>query len=294
MSSESEYFRDLRKNEFNPDFYKKETYRRESVPSLWVREMTTFHTEYANIKTDRRYAINFDLKIGLFLNGFSYAPGKDTMKKNKTKVTCEYRRGIDKMRYYIGIEDTKKAISHFFTNFPDFMLLIDVSTLDHNGAMCIYKRDGVYKFIAFNPNWDEVFLRFEQLAKIMFPRCPGFYMMCRLESNLDALCRKYSYDFLRDVMDGKIKPLTAKKTHWYCLGSRKRIYNKLTYPDYRIFYPRYNTLVIHGKNKSGKSCPAKEDGSCNNCDFVDLSEGRYDLKHCPWCDDLVHSAMFSQ
>lgn len=150
----------------------------------------------------------------------------------------------------------------------------------------MYKRNGVTNFIGYNPNWDEIFSKLIKFIKKMSATLHGFYLICRVESNPNGLCRKYSFDFVRSVVAGEIEPKTVQKTHWFCLKRHKRIYNCFTRDDAGYFYPRNNVIVLHGVNEQGRRCPVNVGVpglGCNGCNFKELAGNQFDWT-CSLCE----------
>lgn len=268
---------------YDPEFYSGETHEGVPVMELWVNEMSA---RYKNEDWGQfRWVVNPSKRIGIVLHSMCYCSASTAKRNCKSKSTLALRREYDEGRYYRGFHFIRQSVSGFFARFPDHGLLVDVADSTHNAAVYVYRRDGVYNYIAFNCNWDEIFHQHIHFITKMTPNHHGFYLICREESNSDERCRKYTYDFMRGVMSGELDPKTAKKTHWFCLKRRKRIYNRLTLEDEFFFYPTGNIRVEHGHNSKNEPCGLIDDsGVCNGCNFRALAGGRYDVPVCGACE----------
>lgn len=278
---------------FNPEFYSGEWHNGERVMELWVREMSA---RYSILEIgDFRWAFNSVTRIGIVLNGLCYNSRNGVRRKWKTQRTVEIRSLVDENRYYRGFHFIRQAISRFFSEKPDYALLVDLVDTSHNAVFFVYKRNGAYNFILFNPNWNEIFSQAIVFVTKMSPTLHGFYSLNRFESNPDDRCRKYAYDFMRSVIAGELHPIVERKTHWYCLKRRKRIHNRLTHEDDLFFYPTSNEVVVHGINERGEPCPfvSKEyDRGCNGCNYKSLAVDRYKC-FCSLCEgDEATSPMY--
>lgn len=268
---------------YDPEFYSGETHEGVPVMELWVSEMLARYS--SENRGEFRWSVNSSKKVGVVLHSMCYRSSNIVNKKCKSKRTLALRRKFDEERYYRGFHFIRQAVSGFFARFPDHSVLVDLADSRHNAAVYVYRRDGVNNYIAFNCNWDEIFQQFIHFITMMSPTIHGFYLICREGGNSDERCRKYTYDFIRDVMSGKLDPKTVKKTHWYCLRRRKRIYNRLTFADEFYFYPTSNVRVKHGVNSKNEPCGMIDDsGFCNGCDFRTLYGSRYDTVHCAVCE----------
>lgn len=287
----------MRNELFNPVYYVNEYHGFKRVTTLWTEELETYYLEFGlgrNFEEHRFFLSNI-MNVACPLRGWTHACGNDTRQKILNKADKDDRFNTDERRYYMGIGEVDRCVRSYFAGSDGSMaLILDVTDCGHNGAMYIYRVGNEYRFIGYNPNRGEIFNRFGLLAKKIYPRCPGFYVITDPAGNPDGFCRMMSYNFIRGVMEGQIDPRTEEKSFWWCLSRNKRICNALTLPDLGIFYPRGN-VKIHGdigEEPNKESCPAPE-GICL-CGVV-VDEDAFVLPECGDCERVDGgSPMYNQ
>lgn len=276
----------FRSSDYNNDIFTKNGYK-ERVFYRWQDEMEARYGCVYLGESLYHYSVNKDLQVGIVLRGMGYF---SKTRRNVSQNEKNARSDSDEYAYYLSASTAGKIIKRFFQTYPTYGLCVDASNNKHNGAMYVYRLDGQYKFICFNPNWGEKFDHFDNFVTNISKHCHGFYVSGRWNSNPDGRCRRYSFDWLRSVMAGRLDPKTHLLVYWWCMKSKKRIYNRLTQPDALFYYPRNNLLVEHGFNKAGEKCMLNEENSddaiCNGCNYRELNPDRYDLFTCRICENV--------